>query len=72
MMYTLRVIHVDRFVLGPSHLGKFSYPIAIAALLWIAFIVFFLPELNSVNSQLLKYTHVASGSSLPTSLGSES
>jgi hypothetical protein len=68
----LRVIYVDRFVLGPFHLGKFSYPVAITAVLWIPFIVFFLPELNSVNSQSLKHMLVASGSSLPTSLGSGS
>jgi hypothetical protein len=52
------------------HPGKFSYPIAIAAVLWIAFIsiVFFLPKLNSINSQSLSYTPVISGLSLHTPL----
>ncbi|KAI0299995.1 amino acid transporter [Multifurca ochricompacta] len=59
----LRVIYAHRFVRGPFHLGKFSYPISIAAVLWIAFIsiVFCLPELNPVNSQTLNYAPVAVG-----------
>jgi hypothetical protein len=68
----LRVVYADRFVRGPFHLGKFSYPIAIAAVLWIAFIsiVFCLPELNPVNSKTLNYAPVAVGIVLSYALGS--
>jgi hypothetical protein len=59
----LRVIHADRFVRGPFHLGTFSYPIAIVAVLWIALIsiVFCLPQLNPVSAQTLNYAPVAVG-----------
>jgi hypothetical protein len=58
-------------VRGPFHLGAFSYPVAIAAVTWIAFIsiVFILPELNPVNSQTLNYAIVAVGIVLVYSLG---
>lgn len=67
----LRVIYADRFIRGPFHLGRFSYPISIAAVLWIAFIsiVFCLPELNPVNSQTLNYAPVAVGIVLTYALG---
>jgi len=67
----LRVVYADRFVRGPFHLGRFSYAISAAALLWIAFItiVFCLPELNPVNSQTLNYTPVAVGVAVVYSLG---
>jgi hypothetical protein len=67
----LRVIYADRFIRGPFHLGRFSYPIAIAAVLWIAFIsiVFCLPELNPVNSQTLNYAPVAVGIVITYALG---
>jgi hypothetical protein len=67
----LRVIYADRFTRGPFHLGRFSYPIAISAVLWIAFIsiVFCLPELNPVNSQTLNYAPVAVGIVLTYALG---
>jgi amino acid transporter len=44
----LRVIYRDDFVRGPFHLGKFSYPVALVAVMWIIFITiaFILPELN--------------------------
>lgn len=44
----LRVINRDDFVRGPFHLGAFSYPVAVAAVMWIVFITiaFILPELN--------------------------
>lgn len=65
------MVYADRFVRGPFHLGKFSYPIAIAAVLWIAFIsiVFCLPELNPVNSKTLNYAPVAVGIVLSYALG---
>lgn len=67
----LRVIYADRFVRGPFHLGRLSYPIATAAVLWIAFIciVFCLPELNPVNAQTLNYAPVAVGIVLAYALG---
>ena len=67
----LRVIYADRFIRRPFHLGRFSYPIAIAAMLWITFIsvVFCLPELNLVNSQTLNYAPVAVGIVLTYALG---
>jgi hypothetical protein len=67
----LRVIYADRFIRGPFHLGRFSYPISITAVLWIAFIsiVFCLPELNPVNSQTLNYAPVAVGIVLTYALG---
>ncbi|KAA1473239.1 APC amino acid permease [Dentipellis sp. KUC8613] len=67
----LRVVYADQFVRGPFHLGIFSFPVAIAAVTWIAFIsiVFVLPELNPVNSQTLNYAVVAVGIVLTYSLG---
>ncbi|TFY76340.1 hypothetical protein EWM64_g7671 [Hericium alpestre] len=67
----LRVIYADKFVRGPFHLGIFSFPVAIAAVTWIAFIsiVFVLPELNPVNSQTLNYAIVAVGIVLTYSMG---
>jgi len=59
----LRVIYRKKFVRGPFHLGVFSYPVAITAVLWIAFITiaFILPQINPVNSQTLNYAIVAVG-----------
>ncbi|KAF8261983.1 APC amino acid permease [Lactarius quietus] len=67
----LRVLYADRFVRGPFHLGRFSLPIASAAVLWIAFIavVFCLPQLNPVNSQTLNYAPVAVAIVVAYSLG---
>ncbi|KAF9005180.1 APC amino acid permease [Cyathus striatus] len=57
----LRVYYREDFVRGPFHLGKFSYPIAIAAVCWILFIsiAFILPQINPVDSQTLNYSIVA-------------
>ncbi|KAF7300045.1 Amino-acid permease BAT1 [Mycena kentingensis (nom. inval.)] len=59
----LRLIYRDRFVLGPFHLGRFSYPIAVGAVLWILFIsiAFILPQVNPVDSQTFNYSIVAVG-----------
>ncbi|KAI9452252.1 APC amino acid permease [Russula earlei] len=67
----LRVFYADRFVRGPFHLGKFSYPVAIVAVLWIGFIsiVFCLPQVNPVNSKTFNYAPVAVGIVLAYSLG---
>jgi amino acid transporter len=44
----LRLWNRKNFVRGPFHLGKFSYPVAIVAVLWICLIsiVFVLPQSN--------------------------
>jgi hypothetical protein len=67
----LRVVYRKDFQRGPFHLGAFSYPVAIAAVTWIAFIsiVFILPELNPVNTQTLNYAVVAVGIVLAYALG---
>ncbi len=56
---------------GPFHLGKLSYPISVAAVLWIAFIsvAFCLPELNPVSTKTLNYAPVAVGIVLTYALG---
>ncbi|PPQ69401.1 hypothetical protein CVT25_004634 [Psilocybe cyanescens] len=67
----LRVIYRDQFVRGPFHLGAFSYPVAIVAVLWIIFIsiIFILPQINPVDSQTLNYSIVAVGIIMLYSLG---
>ncbi|KAG2018590.1 GABA transporter [Coprinopsis cinerea AmutBmut pab1-1] len=57
----LRVIYHDRFVRGPFHLGKFSYPVAVVSVCWIIFITvaFIIPQINPVNSQTFNYASVA-------------
>ncbi|GJE96097.1 APC amino acid permease [Phanerochaete sordida] len=67
----LRVVYRDRFVRGPFHLGPFSYPVAVVAVLWIGFIsiAFILPTANPVDSQTLNYTIVAVGIILTYCLG---
>ncbi|KII84881.1 hypothetical protein PLICRDRAFT_45714 [Plicaturopsis crispa FD-325 SS-3] len=67
----LRVIYRRDFVKGPFHLGMFSYPVAIAAVTWIAFIAiaFILPQANPVDSQTLNYAIVAVGIVITYSVG---
>ncbi|KAI0922378.1 hypothetical protein AcV7_005925 [Taiwanofungus camphoratus] len=67
----LRVIYASRFVRGPFHLGAFSFPVSITAVLWICFITiaFILPDENRVDSQTLNYAIVAVGIVLVYSLG---
>ncbi|KAI5120999.1 hypothetical protein M0805_000460 [Coniferiporia weirii] len=67
----LRVVYRKRFVRGPFHLGAFSYPVAITAVTWIAFIAiaFILPQENPVGSQTLNYAIVAVGIVVTYSLG---
>lgn len=67
----LRVVYYDRFVRGPFHLGRYSYPIATVAVLWIAFITiaFILPQENPVDSQTLNYAIVAVGIVITYSVG---
>jgi len=67
----LRVVNREYFVRGPFHLGAFSYPIALSAVLWITFIsiAFILPQINPVDSQTLNYAVVAVGIVVTYSLG---
>lgn len=59
----LRLLNREDFVRGPFHLGRFSYPVAIVAVLWICLIsiVFVLPQATPVDSQTLNYAIVAVG-----------
>lgn len=59
----LRLWNRKSFERGPFHLGKFSYPVAAIAVLWICLIsiVFILPQANPVDSQTLNYAIVAVG-----------
>ncbi|CAL1698552.1 unnamed protein product [Somion occarium] len=59
----LRVLNRESFKRGPFHLGSFSYPVALVAVVWIGFIsiAFILPQENPVNSQSLNYAIVAVG-----------
>ncbi|ESK88626.1 amino acid permease, partial [Moniliophthora roreri MCA 2997] len=67
----LRIVYHQKFVKGPFHLHKFSFPVAITAVLWIAFIsiVFILPQVNPVDSQTLNYSIVAVGIVIIYSVG---
>lgn len=67
----LRVIYRGRFTRGPFHLGSFSVPVAISAVLWIAFIsiVFILPQENPVTSQTVNYSIACVGIVLLYSIG---
>ncbi|KAG8821172.1 hypothetical protein FRC19_008204 [Serendipita sp. 401] len=59
----LRVIGRDRFKKGPWHLGAFSIPISVTAVIWIGTIsiLFILPQVNPVTKQTLNYSIVAVG-----------
>ncbi|KAJ8091672.1 polyamine transporter tpo5 [Marasmius tenuissimus] len=67
----LRVIYHKQFVRGPFHLRVFSFPVAIAAIVWIMFIsiVFVLPQVNPVTSETLNYSIVAVGIVMLYSIG---
>ncbi|KAI0370758.1 hypothetical protein BV20DRAFT_1052187 [Pilatotrama ljubarskyi] len=51
----------SRFMRGPFHLGPLSYPIAMTACVWIAFIsiTFILPQAKPVDTQTLNYMIIA-------------
>lgn len=68
---TLRVIYRDAFVKGPFHLGIFSIPVSVIAVVWIALIsiLFMLPQINPVTSETLNYAPVAVGIVMVYSLG---
>jgi amino acid transporter len=57
----LRLMQGDDFVPGPWSLGRWSRPIGIVAVLWVAFItvLFMLPQLSPVTRTSFNYTPVA-------------
>lgn len=59
----LRIIGHSRFKKGPWHLGAFSIPISVIAVLWVCTIsiLFILPQIYPVTSQTLNYSIVAVG-----------
>ena len=59
----LRLLAGDRFVRGPWHLGAWSRPIGIVAVLWVAFItiLFVLPPASPITLASFNYSIVAVG-----------
>jgi amino acid transporter len=57
----LRLRAGDRFQRGPWHLGRWSRPIGIIAVTWVAFItvLFMLPQVSPVDVSTFNYTPVA-------------
>jgi amino acid permease (GABA permease) len=57
----LRLMQGDSFVRGPWHLGRWSRPIGIVAVVWVAFItiLFMLPQVSPVTRKTFNYTPVA-------------
>jgi amino acid transporter len=59
----LRLLAGDRFVRGPWHLGAWSRPIGIVAVVWVAFItiLFVLPPASPITPATFNYSIVAVG-----------
>ena len=57
----LRLMQGDAFRPGPWHLGRWSRPIGIVAVVWVAFItvLFMLPQVSPVGLKTFNYTPVA-------------
>ena len=57
----LRLLQGDRFQPGPWHLGRWSRPIGIIAIAWVAFItvLFMLPQVSPVSGSTFNYTPLA-------------
>jgi amino acid transporter len=57
----LRLAQGDAFEPGPWHLGRWSRPIGIVAVGWVAFItvLFMLPQVNPIDRSTFNYTPVA-------------
>ncbi len=57
----LRLLQGDNFNRGPWHLGKWSKPVGIIAVIWVLFIsvLFMLPTKSPVTSETFNYTPVA-------------
>jgi amino acid permease (GABA permease) len=57
----LRLRQGDEFERGPWHLGRWSRPIGILAVAWVAFItvLFMLPQVSPVTAETFNYTPIA-------------
>jgi amino acid permease (GABA permease) len=57
----LRLIQGERFKRGPWHLGRWSRPVGVIAVAWVAFItvLFMLPQVKPVTHLTFNYTPVA-------------
>jgi amino acid permease (GABA permease) len=57
----LRLMQGDRFQAGPWNLGRWSRPIGIVAIVWVAFItiLFMLPQVSPVTGSTFNYTPIA-------------
>jgi amino acid transporter len=57
----LRLMQGESFVRGPWHLGRWSRPIGIIAVVWVCFItvLFMLPQVNPISRTTFNYTPVA-------------
>jgi amino acid permease (GABA permease) len=57
----LRLRQGDSFDRGPWHLGRWSRPIGIIAVVWVAFItvLFMLPQVSPVTAETFNYTPIA-------------
>ncbi|MGI8826372.1 MAG: amino acid permease [Chloroflexota bacterium] len=62
----LRLTAGDRFQRGPWHLGRWSRPIGIIAVLWVVFItiLFMLPQVTPITRDTFNYAPVAVGAVL--------
>jgi hypothetical protein len=57
----LRLRAGDRFQRGPWHLGRWSRPIGVIAVIWVVFItiLFMLPTVSPIDASTFNYTVVA-------------
>jgi amino acid permease (GABA permease) len=57
----LRLLQGDRFQRGPWHLGRWSRPIGVVAVVWVLFItvLFMLPQASPVTAKTFNYTPIA-------------
>ncbi|MEV6106888.1 amino acid permease [Streptomyces sp. NPDC051940] len=57
----LRLLQGDRFERGPWHLGRWSRPIGVVAVVWVAVItvLFMLPQVSPVTAETFNYAPVA-------------
>ncbi|WP_106186774.1 amino acid permease [Umezawaea tangerina] len=57
----LRLLQGDRFQRGPWHLGRWSKPIGVVAVVWVVFIsvLFMLPQASPVTAKSFNYTPIA-------------
>ncbi|MET1075043.1 MAG: amino acid permease [Umezawaea sp.] len=57
----LRLLQGDRFQRGPWHLGKWSRPVGVVAVVWVVFIsvLFMLPQASPVTAKSFNYTPIA-------------